>query len=111
MKFVFKLSTICFIVCFTCFQIAITTPVSASDNISRTAPQMLGTPEEDLSTFASSGGSKSKVGIWVGAILGVALIAALAGSAGGGDDSSGSTHTTNKDTGSVSVSWGGDAAE
>lgn len=99
----FKLSTIGFIVTFACFQILYPIPASASDKISQVTPQMLGTPEEDLSTLGSSG-KKSKVGIWVGALLGVALVAALVAGGGGGDDDDKHTTTTSND-GEITVGW------
>lgn len=98
-------TTISFIVTFACFQILYPIPASASDRISQTSPQMLGTPEEDLSTLGSTG-KKSKAIYWVGALVGVALVAALA--AGGGGDSGGggdgSTEPADTD-GSINVGW------
>ncbi len=107
MKNLFRVLTICFIITFASFQIVTPVPASADNKISQTSPQMLGTPEEDLSALNSPKGKKSKVGIWVGAILGVALVAALVGGGGGGGgggDSDGGDDDGGDD-GSIVVEW------
>lgn len=104
MTHLFKLFTIGFIATFICFQILYPVPASASDKVSQTSPQMLGTPEEDLSTLGSSG-KKSKAAIWVGALLGVALVAVLASGSSGDDGGSSGGSVTPTNNGDVSVSW------
>ena len=102
-----KLFLVSFIFIFGFIQIA--QPLSAwgSDKISKTEPQILGTAEEDLSTLGTDG-KKSKVGMWLGIIAAVGLVAALAAGGGGGGGGGGgdtSPQPASGGNGSVSVGW------
>jgi hypothetical protein len=90
---------------FTIVHTAQPLPAWGSDKISKTEPQILGTPEEDLSTLGTTG-KKSKTGMWLGIIAAVGLVAALAAGGGGGGGGGDSATQTPADSGSGSVSVG-----
>ncbi len=70
------------------------TAFKGSDNISKTSPDIVATPEKDIPVDAG----KSLAWTFVG-ILAVAGIIALAGGGGGGDDNGTKTH------GKINVTW------
>lgn len=91
------------IVCFCLMQLAQPITALADNGISLIDPQIMGTPEEDVSSAAGTG-KKSKTGLWIGIAAGaVAVIGLIAlGMGGGGDDGGGGGGET---TGSVGISW------
>ena len=91
-------------ICFCLLQMAQPIRVLADNGISLIDPQIMGTPEEDVSSTAGTG-KKSKTGLWIGIAAGVAVVAGLIvfGMGGGGGDDGGGDSTPT--TGSVGVSW------
>lgn len=75
----------------------------AQKTITRHAPVMMSTPEEDItSAMAANDGKKSKW-LWVG--LGVVLVGGLVAASSGGGGGAGGTTNPESNDGSISVGW------
>lgn len=73
-------------------------------SITRHAPVMMSTPEEEITSAMADGGGKNTKWLWVG--LGVVVLGGLAAAAGGGGGGGGGPiDTANDDDGSISVGW------
>jgi hypothetical protein len=72
-------------------------------NITRHAPVMMSTPEEEMTKAMAGSKGKGSKWLWVG--LGVAALGGLAAAAGGGGGGGSENPSSENSDGSISVGW------
>lgn len=99
-----RMMILLFAALFALFQAAQPMNAYADQTITKVTPQILGTPEEEIPASMTEG-KKSNALVWIGAIVGIALVAALVGAGGGGSDTAAAPAGGTDQYGDVEVSW------